>query len=369
MNCPHCDQKVRVREEFYGKRVKCPSCEERFIVDPETEEALPVGDEAAVVEEERPTRKRRAAPEADENEKYEERPKPKRRPGAEEPEDEPEEQPRRKRRPPRTEEQDEQPSDLSEPEEELEPLARGSKAGWRKVRTGLTLMLVAAAVSFGLLLLAFLGGAIIGGMSAGVRGKPDLGAAQTFGAVVGILIVLVGNGLGLTGLWLCAQVPPKTGARGLALGAFCLGVLTLVLGLLRGVMLLANGAPAAGAANQEAGLATSQILAAVLALLGTTNGVLFLLFLRAVALRLRRDSLATTAVVATAILVLAGLLTAVSNLLVQTSAAPGAPANAANGVILIAASCSMIVLGLACLILSLVVLVKVRAAVGEKAGF
>jgi predicted Zn finger-like uncharacterized protein len=366
MHCPHCEQKIRVREEYLGKRVKCPGCGERFIVDPETEEPMVVGQVDEADDEERPIRKRRAAPPPEEDQE-EERPR-RRRPAREEQEEAEDTRVTRKRPPAAEDEvEDEEHYDADE-EEAQRRKAKRSKAGWRKVRTGLTLILIAFFVVVGLFVVSLVGAGAAGAM-AGPKG--DFSASRRIGAIGAIIGCIVGFGLSLTGLGFCIAVPVKTGAKPFAIGALALGILAFLLWSIRTAFEAANGT-LGGEQNAQAGVSTELIMSAMFLGLLFFYSLVFLLFLRATALAVRREGTATLIVIDLVVLVIWGLMLAVVVAVIGAAplagAAPPGAAAAGVGFALLGASCVLIVAVLAFAILSVIAVAKVRAAVSEKAG-
>jgi hypothetical protein len=179
--CPRCGQKVRVSEDLLGTRVRCPQCQTAFLVEPETEPSRPGGRRAAA-----------APPEDDET-----LPRPRRRRDA------------------------------------------GSPVEWARVRTGITFTLASVFV-FLLSLVALVvalvvtGGAIFNAVKtinadnqlSGKDAAPFIGAVVLF--LSAALIFLASHALSLTGHIFCVFSPPSHGAKVLAIIALVLSSLSLL---------------------------------------------------------------------------------------------------------------------------------------------
>ncbi|HEV3082162.1 MAG TPA: MJ0042-type zinc finger domain-containing protein [Gemmataceae bacterium] len=224
IQCPSCDRKLRVPDNLIGKKVKCPSCSKTFVA-AAAEEDLPT---APLLEEEEPPKAVRRKPPAlppPEDEGIEEPPsRPRRRP-APPPEDEDEEEmqeedeetrPRRRRRP--------LAEEYAEEEEDDRP-RRGKRADWQKVRTGVTLMLVAICLLIFAAIVHIIGTlALFGTMLGAVQGGPGQAQAAAGRAVGGALAFLVlvvimflsAGALVITGEVFCLFAPSKFNAKTLA---------------------------------------------------------------------------------------------------------------------------------------------------------
>ena len=195
--CPRCGRKVRVSDDLIGTRVRCSQCQAAFVVEPEEEQS------AAGV---RPDSHRPAPPPP------EEEPPPRRRP-----DDEYEEDDRPRRR----------------------PRAPGSAGEWAKVRTGITFILAALfavilSVVALVVALVFTGGAIFNAVRTVQAGNQFGGKdAAAFGAALVLLIAtglifFVSHALSLTGHIFCVFAPPSHGAKVLAIVALVLSSLSLL---------------------------------------------------------------------------------------------------------------------------------------------
>lgn len=364
MYCPHCEQKIRVREEYYGKRVKCPSCSERFIVDPETEEPMVVGDVDDAVDEERPVRKRRPPPPPDEDEEAE---RPKRRKAARQEEEEEEEEMESRvtrRKPSSASEPPEEEEEPSEEEEERPRKAKGNKAAWRKVRTGLTIILVTVAVGFALGSLLAAASAAIGAAAGANPQQPPQPSplVATVGPILGTLLQISN----MIGLAFCAGAPAKRGAKTLAIVALSLAALGLLLDLAQVALNLTETPPPAGDKTSPQP-AMGGLLGGFGIMIGMFHFIVFLLFLRAVALILGRDGLGTSLVINMVLVGLCVLLVGVVVVGAFVGLAGGS--GKAGGFIAVAGgACLLLIFMFAAGIMYLVNLTKVRTAVSEKAG-
>src|SRR5262249_44282131 len=161
--------------------------------------------------------------------------------------------------------------------------------GWRRVRGGITLVLIALFIAcvmgvlglFGLLI------AVAGG------GSPALVMTYLCLALLGSVADIVKT----VGFGFCAAAPPQSGAEGLGISSFVLAIANAVvtpvlvgIALLGGVLAIGQAALSDGAAAAGSARATG-LLIAVLGglsfLLVVANPLVFLLFLRAAALALR----------------------------------------------------------------------------------
>jgi hypothetical protein len=150
-----------------------------------------------------------------------------------------------------------------------------SEPGWSKVRSGLQTIYYCVAIIIGAVLVIGIGAGVMGAMGA-VQGGGDPPVALIILIAIGGLTIL-GAAIGtIVGQVLCTNVPERTGARGLAIGA----VVCLVANILLGMV--------GGAAQVEA-------ISGIGNLISMVGSVLFLLFIRKVALYLNDQSLATSA--------------------------------------------------------------------------
>ncbi len=138
ISCPECERKLRVPDHLLGKKVKCPGCGTMFTG--QAQDAAP--------EKTPKTQPRAAAPR---EERIEEKPRAGRRPVVpppplEEFEEEPDEEVRPRKRRPRLKEEDEdypvsaRGDAYEDDEDEPAELSRRAREGWRKVSSGLGLV-------------------------------------------------------------------------------------------------------------------------------------------------------------------------------------------------------------------------------------
>ena len=290
MSCPDCGRKLRVPDHLLGKNVKCPGCGQKFLAEareePEQETAPAPSRREAVTY-------KRAGDDA---------PKSRRRPAEQEDEDYPVSRRRR------------------DDDDDVRDRPAASKAdvrqGWERVRFGINLVIIAIWIGIGTgvaalsgwLLLVLFGVASFGSMmsSAGPGSGPmsqqqaNQMAGQAAGAGVAImvggcavgglviLLLLAQLATRLTGLGFCMGVAatPKTQAlKGLAIAVFSLAIANLVLPL------GSTGASFALARTALGGCVgfSGQGLTAVLTL---AEYICFFLFLRGVAVVMKKDGLA-----------------------------------------------------------------------------
>jgi predicted Zn finger-like uncharacterized protein len=265
--CPNCDRKLRVPDEYLGKRVRCPACKEIFTAStsaetsPASEESLrkPVAPRSAEYEEEQPRVRRRQELPPDDNEdddQYDEEP--------------------------------EESSDEDEPEPERRPRRR--RDDWLKVQNGVSLVLV----SISIILLTIPAGMVASGIAAAAQAPPPGGGPGQFqarqigfniGLWIGLVMGLASEAAALVGYFFCLSAPPKYGAKTLATVCLVLGGASVVAVVLVFVLTLAN-------VIQPGGLTMgASAVDMVRGLLALSKFFVFLFFLRAIAKLLREESL------------------------------------------------------------------------------
>jgi hypothetical protein len=188
----------------------------------------------------------------------------------------------------------------------------------RKVRTGLTLVLFSWLAAVVAVLELLVGLLLVGGLTSTMlsarNGPTPSGAAAALGSAVAVLVIffvlyLAGQGLSITGQVLCLGAPSKHGAKTLAITALVLSILVVlstcgavaVSGLVSGVTAAQQQTPppAMGGPNAmstsppPSGGGNPFTLASYL--LSGAETVVFLFFLRALALNLRARRLAASA--------------------------------------------------------------------------
>ena len=299
--CPDCGRQLRVPDTLLGRKVKCPGCGVNFTAGVAASEPPPAPKSVAAA----PRAARRPALRNEEDE-------PPRRRRRDEEDDEP---PRRRRR---AEEDDELPTRHDEDEfaeDDFADSPRPLRDAWKKVRLGLTWVIISIWVYLG-----SIGVSIIGGMAS--RSRTVSGVVSTTGSgffglvlIVG-LIGLVFLGFKVTGHGFGMAVPPKrnNSARGLGIATFILAAagaaLTLVgniLTMVEGVEIMTSGySPNALFANSATG--RTGILAGLTLL---AAHIVYLFYLRSICFAVRKDGLAstvTTFMIAVGSLILACIL-------------------------------------------------------------
>jgi hypothetical protein len=103
--CEHCGKKARLKDEFAGKRIKCPGCKEAVSIPEEEDEAPPPKRAATRPSKPEPPAKRKGR---DEDDEEEEQPRKAARKGRDEEEEEEDEKPRKAARKSRDDEDDEE---------------------------------------------------------------------------------------------------------------------------------------------------------------------------------------------------------------------------------------------------------------------
>jgi GYF domain 2 len=158
--------------------------------------------------------------------------------------------------------------------------------GWRRVCTGLTLVLVALFILCAAFVLGLFGGLI----TVSVHERAAL--AVTYLAVW--LVVIVAQVVKTVGFGFCASVPPQTGARGLGIASLVLAIADAAVNPATLALIVASGGLTAAQANPGDAAATARATAGLIAalsvlsfLLTVANPLVFLFYLRAVALALQ----------------------------------------------------------------------------------
>src|SRR5262249_40411614 len=191
-----------------AKKVRCPGCKHAF---------APAGE---LVPEPKPA----PPPPAPRSAPRKPAPRPKEEEIEELPLDEEEEEPERSRRPARS------------------IRSENGMTGWRRVRLGITLVLVGVFV----LILAILDGAMEGLVAGGTRTSSSgttvvsgttvtvrqtstgPGLAAVLFAILAYGLMFVSRGFTITGYSFCLMVPESSGARSLAVGSFALGIANVI---------------------------------------------------------------------------------------------------------------------------------------------
>src|SRR5262249_13593996 len=135
--------------------------------------------------------------------------------------------------------------------------AMATVVGWRRVRTGVTLVLTALFIFCAVLVLALFGGLI----AARARDPTAIAVTQ----VVIWLIALVADVVKTIGFGFCAGAPAQSGARGLGIASFVLAIGDAVMSPVVLLLLLFGGGMAALQRSPSEAGATAQAVAALTA--------------------------------------------------------------------------------------------------------
>ena len=305
VTCPDCGRKLKVPDDLVGKRVKCPGCGQKFVGEvegggEEAEETAPPRTSVATSRSDDAPRSRRR----DEDE-IEDRPKSRRRD-----EEEDEDYPVKRRR-------------RDEDGGGMEPTKGEIRTGWERVRFGLNLIIIAVWIGVGTVVVAVLGWlclVLFGAASFGstmsslfsatgasnqqeqvhevggaVGNMAGTGAALIAGGcLVGglmILLSLAATGCSMTGEGFCMGIAStkKTQAlKVLAIVVFCLACANLLIPMASfggGALLARDGGGCLIFAGDL-----------LWGLLWLAEIICFLLFLRGVAVVMKRDTLAQNVV-------------------------------------------------------------------------
>jgi predicted Zn finger-like uncharacterized protein len=343
ISCPECGRKLRVKEDLFGRKVKCPDCGVTFTAggDPEDSPA----------------------------------PKGIRKPAARPPEERIEEKPRRRPAPVAAdEEEDEPPRDRRYEEDDEGPLRepRGNRDAWARVRSGVTLVLVAIFTAI-LSIAVFIAGVLLIfrtaiGNAAQAQTREGAEAATEKGLtglkmflgffVLGVLGSLV---MQMIGYFFCMAVPPKKGAKGLAIATFCLATGSLALSVLGDAILFLSEN---GLEGLLFGGGIGRRLQPVANLMSLAGFIIFLLFLRNVALALKSHGLASS--IATLMVTGAIFFVGIVSFAVMTLLASGSSSSAAvesTGLLAGLCACGNILLGLVWFVWYIVTLFQVRGVI------
>src|SRR5438105_686820 len=302
IQCTSCNKKLRVPDNLIGKKVKCPACGSTFMAAMEEEE-LPT---APLIEEPQPASRRRPAPPPPEPgyEVISEEPRRRKAPPPPPPEEEDETEFEEKR-PARPRARKRPIEDDYEEEEEEERPRRSARANWSKVRTGVTLVLLSICTVIASILVAIIGVLIAAAAAAaavqGAANQPPAMPMQPpvgpmVGVAGGMLVVLVLAGLmgfaaevlALIGYIFCMNASSKHGAKTLAIVTLALAGASLLFFLVNNALMFTGRAAVPGAGMNFAASGPVGIIAN---LLNLGKFIVFLFFLRAVALCLREWSL------------------------------------------------------------------------------
>jgi predicted Zn finger-like uncharacterized protein len=153
ISCSECHRQLRVPDDMIGKKVKCPSCGLTFVASTEAPSApkpAPRSPRSSEGIEQPPPPRERSAPAPARRDDYEDdRPRQRRR------DDDEDDRPRQRRRDDDDDDDDDRPRRRQRDDDyEEEELTEEAESGWRRVRTGLTLIItyIFSALGGGLLL-------------------------------------------------------------------------------------------------------------------------------------------------------------------------------------------------------------------------
>lgn len=396
--CPFCDSRLRVPEALAGsgRALRCPKCTAVIPADV-------VAGKPPV-----PPRKPTAPPP---EEHFEEKPQAVKRRRAPPPESEGEEPPRRavrRREEDEYEEERPRPRRRYEEDDDLPRLRRRpSRTGgdWRKVRAGITFVLAAVFVMLASWLVLMCAGALfVGGIASVASSESRPGQPPEMGGLVagfagGILLVLLAGALGfvskaleITGMVFGLFVPARHGAKGLAIAALVLSVGALLMNCggssVSGFSSAGSspsynsggGAGGSGPPSSGGGGGAGSAISLLSTVLTAANWIVFLLYLRAVALCLHEEGLAASVLyllIASIIggVIMAGLIVllivlAVGAILSMFNPNSGAAAATLEGVGIVAiiaiAAIALLMIGL--YIWYVMTLFQVRAAITSHLG-
>lgn len=267
IQCPSCNRKLRLPAELLGRRVKCPSCGTGFLAaateDPPPESVPVAPPPPPPVAPSQPVPP--SAPPAGDPFNFQEAPA-----------------------------SGDDDSYLDE-EERLQ-----ARDAWRKVRTGITLILYSIGVAIALVILLL---CLLVPLATSIgSGNPRAGAGPSAG--VGIALIVMGGllilggltilGLRITGQAFCIAAPSKNGAKGLAVAALLLTIAGLFLTLGSVGLGIIEGAGVIPSLPGGRGTTTglSNLLNQLGNVVGMIESIVFLFYLRAVALGIHNRGLA-----------------------------------------------------------------------------
>ncbi len=174
---------------------------------------------------------------------------------------------------------------------------RDSSAAWSKTSKGLSnmligiaMVLIAAAVMFVVVLL----GVAIAGPGGGGRNMQAYGVFALLAVGTSAIVIFVGALLGFIGYCMCCHVPKESGARNFIVWSLICFLLSVMGGFMQGCM----GASAGPGGPPPADLAPVMMMMTLVQNgLNLASWILFLLFLRGVALYFDNQGLATSCMV------------------------------------------------------------------------
>jgi hypothetical protein len=258
--CPDCGRKLRVPDDLLGRKVKCPGCGVNFTASVIGGGPPPVPQQIGTAP--RPQRR---------DDRYDD------------------DRPRRRR--------DEYDDDV----EQREPSPRALRESWKKVRAGISWVIISIWVFLGAVGVSFIGGLLIGAATGSSTSLSSaISTATTGGLVLTVfldLIYLVEQGFKVTGFGFGLLVPPKRNnpVRGLAIATFIVGATGAGLFLVAKVIDLVVGVETVTSGYSPMALVGGSGVMGVLAFLVLfASFVVYLFYLRFLCLAVRKDGVAAT---------------------------------------------------------------------------
>jgi predicted Zn finger-like uncharacterized protein len=291
VRCPECERNLRVPDDLLGKLVRCPSCKATFTAHAGGEREPEIYAE----DEPRPSHKSRDA----EEEHAEDAPS--KSQGQARVAGDGEREVRRRRRdeneaddsePGYEDEDDRDEGDFDEPRRRRKK-RKGSRTEWRKVRSGITLVMIGVfaqvvTILFVAIALIALAGSIAEGPRARGEGPPTGGLLVIcFAGIIGLTSLV----LNVIGNAFCAYVPPFNGARTLAITSLVLVCANILLACIAGIV---QGVAGAGGAKPAG--AGGNPISFIGNLVGLAQIVVFVFFMRQLSLTLGERGLARSIV-------------------------------------------------------------------------
>lgn len=282
-SCPDCDKKLRVPDDLLGKTVRCPGCQTMFVAKADA----PPPSRRAEVEDERPSRtdrvSQRRPPAVPARSRDDDDDRPRRRDRRDDYDDDYDDRPRRRGR-----DEEDDYDDRRRPADE--------RRAWRGVRSGVNLAVMGSWLSIAALAVLVVGGGIMalvawasvssGGNAPQPGGGPPSGFLAAVGGffILGVLVGMMGFAsviLWFVGMGMCLQTPAsrRDSTKGLGIAAFACACGALFLYL-------------CGFGMQMARVQVGGMAGLIVGPLGLATFVLWVLFLRGVASRLRDPTLA-----------------------------------------------------------------------------
>lgn len=332
--CPECGRKLKVPDEFLGKKVKCPQCSAMFQAEAEGGRGGGGGGGGGGGREEREERLsdrigKRLGQEEERRRRDDDDDRPSRR-GRDDDDDrgrsrrdrDDDDRPRSRRGRDDDDDYDDRPSrsrrgrddDYDDDYDDdrgsgggRNPSPKQEKAGWKAVSFGLLFIIISLWISIGAGLLSFAGNFILGALFRG-GGSLNTLATLSYGLMIVVLLLNLAHVVvNLAGHGFTLATPPRRGwsTKPLGISSFsCLaaGTLCFVLGYLW--MIVTLGLIAAdpfGRVGAGAGVGAAAPLIGLLFLLGAglylAGSIVFMFYLNNVCLRIKRNDLAKNVIV------------------------------------------------------------------------